>query len=200
MEAPIYNVSGEQAGFMKFVEMAKKAWPWRFRALLAVALSVAFSWYCFHGLAWVARRVGIIPIVNYEPAVKQWLLIGDPILQSWHEVSVTQDFTLAGYSLLFLTAVLAYYVGRVAYHLDLKRAFQRRDRWLVAGWLVGTPVIAVEGHFLVKMVSDLPLARQWPGFSGVVVGVVFLMSANLFGVLWGWVMRRNRVVREFPSR
>jgi hypothetical protein len=176
--------------------------PVRFKRLrfgLAGAASIVFAWYCFHGLAWLAQSVGIIPVVHYEPAVSQWLLIGDPILQNWHKVRVTEDFTLAGYALVSLTAMLAYYMARLAYSLDFARVFQRRDRWLIAGWIIGTPLIAAEGHLLLRLLSEFPLARRWPTFFGTTALVVFLVSANLFGDLWGWVMRKRRVFPKLPS-
>lgn len=181
------------------LEIAKSERFTRLRALFAAVAFVASAWYCFHGLAWLARSVGIVPIVNYNPEVRQWLVVGDPILQSWHEVSISEDFTLAGYALVFLTAVLAYYICRLVYHLDFGKVFQRRDRWLLAGWLIGTPIIAVEGHFLLELLSEPTPAHQWPTFSGAVVLVVFLGSASLFSIFWAWVMRKRRVFLEYPG-
>nr|WP_312392279.1 hypothetical protein [Stenotrophomonas geniculata] len=175
--------------------------PVRFKRLrfgLAGAISILFAWYCFHGLAWLARSVGIISIIHYEPTVSQWLLIGDPVLQNWQKVQVAEDFTLAGYCLVFLTAVLAYYVSRLAYHLDFARVFQRRDRWLIAGWIIGTPLIATEGHLLLRLLSEFSLAQRWPTIVGTAVWIIFLVSAKVFADLWGWVMRRRRVFPELP--
>lgn len=177
-------------------DVAKSERLRRLRMWLAAAAFIVFAWYCFHCLAWLARSVGIVPIVDYDPAVSQWLLIGE----SWQKVRVSQDFTLAGYSLVFLTAVLAYYVGRLVYHLDFAMVFQRRDRWLIAGWLIGTPIIAVEGHLLLMLLSQFPLAQHWPTISGIAVWAIFIVSANLFGDFWGWVMRKRRVSREISTR
>ncbi|WP_454675358.1 hypothetical protein [Achromobacter pestifer] len=170
----------------------------RLRFWLAGAGSILFAWYCFHGLAWLARSVGIIPIVHYDPAVGQWLLIGDPILQHWAQVRVSEDVTPAGYALVFLSAVLAYYVARLIYHLDFAKVFQRRDRWIIAGWIIGTPLIAAEGHLLLRLLSEFSLAQQWPTLFATAAFVVFLVSAKLFSDLWEWVMRRNRVYPTPP--
>jgi len=50
-----------------------------------------------------------------------------------------------------------------------------------------------------KLVSEFSLVQQWPTFFGIAVSVMFLASANLFGMLWGWVMRKRRVLREYTG-
>ncbi|ADP19102.1 putative membrane protein 83 [Achromobacter xylosoxidans A8] len=161
--------------------------------LLGGAASITFSWYCFHGLAWLARSVGIVPIAHFDPPVSQWILIGDPILQGWHKVSVSEDFTLAGIALIFLTLVLSYYVARVAYHLSFAKVFTRYDRWFLAGWIVGAPLMAAVGHLLVVLVFEHSWAQEWPTLSGVAVLIAFSVSAKLFVDSWQWIMRRRRV-------
>ncbi len=167
----------------------------RLRMLFGGATTILFAWYCFHGLAWLARRVGIVPIVHYDPPVDQWILIGDPILQSWHKVRVSEDFTLAGIALIFLTLVLSYYVARVAYHLSFAKVFTRYDRWFLAGWMIGAPLMAAEGHALLSLLSRHPWALEWPLVSGTAALAVFLVSTKLFTDLWVWLMRRGRVYR-----
>ncbi len=161
--------------------------------LLGGAASITFSWYCFHGLAWLARSVGIVPIAHFDPPVSQWILIGDPILQGWHKVSVSEDFTLAGIALIFLTLVLSYYVARVAYHLSFAKVFTRYDRWFLAGWIVGAPLMAALGHLLVVLVFEHSWAQEWPTLAGVAVLIAFSASGKLFVDSWQWIMRRRRV-------
>lgn len=163
------------------------------RCCLAAAISLVFAWYCFHALDWLARSAGVIAVVHYTPAVKQWLLIGDPLLQSWHQVSVSRDFTLAGTAMMSLTVVLTYYVAQLAYGRRLATVFQRRDRWLLAGWLVGVPLIATEGHLLLTLLSTATFVQHWPNLVATGVLALFLISANVYAELWGWIMRKRRV-------
>ncbi len=165
----------------------------RLRMLLGGAASIVFAWYCFHGLGWLARRVGIVPIVHYDPPVIQWLQIGDPIFQSWYQVRVSEDFTLAGLALIFLTLVLSYYVARVAYHLSFAKVFTRYDRWFLAGWIIGAPLMAALGHILVFLVFEYPWAQRWPTLSGAAMLIAFSGSAKLYVDSWQWIMRRRRV-------
>jgi len=165
------------------------------RFYLAGAVAIVFAWCCFHGLAWLALSVGIVPILHYDPPAGQWILIGDAMLSGWHKIRITEDFTLAGYTLLFLTAVLTYYVTRLAYHRDFAKVFGRRDRWLIAGWMIGAPLIAAEGHALFVLVFRIPLTQQWPTFFGIIALGIFIASARLFAWSWGWVMRRCKVPR-----
>lgn len=165
----------------------------RLRMLFGGATTILFSWYCFHGLGWLARRVGIVPIVHYDPPVKQWIQVGDPIFQSWYEVRVSEDFTLAGIALIFLTMVLSYYVARVAYNLSFAKVFTRYDRWFLAGWMIGAPLMAAEGHALFALLSEHPWALEWPLVSGTAAMAVFVVSTKLFTDFWVWIMRRRRV-------
>lgn len=165
----------------------------KLRMLFGAAASIVFAWYCFHGLSWLARGVGIIPIVHYDPPVDQWILIGDPMLQSWHKVRVSEDFTLAGIALIFLTLVLSYYVARVAYHLSFAKVFTRHDRWFVAGWMIGAPLMAALGHVFVLLVFEQSWADRWPTLAGAAVLIAFAVSAKLFADSWRWIMRRRRV-------
>lgn len=163
------------------------------RYCLAGTISLAFAWYCFHVLGWLASNAGISVIAHYTPTVKQWLLIGGPALQEWHQVRLSRDFTLAGAALTSLTAVLTYYVAQLTYHLKLAAPLQRRDRWILAGWLLGVAFVATEGHLLVALLSPLTFAQRWPNLITTALLTLFLISANVYAELWGWIMRKRRV-------
>lgn len=138
----------------------------RLRFLAAGVSFFIFAWFGFQGLTRLARSAGIPSILEYGRPVTLWLLIGE----SWQEVQVAEDLTLAGYVLVFLTAVLSYYGARLVYYLDFAKAFTLRDLWLIAGWAIGSSLIALESHLLLVALAAYP-----PCFS----------VANSFWVLCG---------------
>ncbi|TKT76333.1 hypothetical protein [Aquamicrobium sp. LC103] len=161
----------------------------RLRFLLAGAIAAGFAWFCWRGFEYLAGLLGIVTRIHRAPPVEQWVQIGE----SWQSVWVSEDFTYAGFMLVVLSLVLAYYVARIAYRRDIRAVLDRRALWLIAGWFVGTAVLLAELRLIALLHREMPILARWHLVSNLADFVALAGSANIFASFWGLLMRRRKV-------
>ncbi|CAE6792827.1 hypothetical protein LMG22931_05036 [Paraburkholderia nemoris] len=163
----------------------------RLRFYLAGALAILFGLFCHRCLASVVEHLGIATWIHFDHPVTQPILLGEvgTPSQRWSTVTLTDDFTDTNVFLTILSAVLAYYFARVCYRLDVATVMNRRARWLLGGWVVGTAVMIAISQGLGVVARCLPWLVSSYWVAGWVGLVVWAGSANLFATAWGKVMR-----------
>ncbi|SDQ19435.1 hypothetical protein SAMN05443245_0315 [Paraburkholderia fungorum] len=163
----------------------------RLRFYLAGALAILFGLFCQRLLASVVEHLGIATWIHFNHPVTQPILLGEAGTpsQRWSTVTLTDDFTDTSVFLTILSAVLTYYFARVCYHLDVASVMNRRARWLLGGWVVGTGVMIAISQGLGVVTRCLPWLVSSYWVNGLVGLVVLGGAANLFATAWGKMMR-----------
>jgi hypothetical protein len=170
----------------------------RLRFLLAGVAATLFAWLCRRGLERLSLHWGIPVWVDFDRPMEVWWPNGNGI-GSTLEV-FTGGFTPAGILLPTLSLVLSYYVARAVYHLSLRRVFDRRSLWVIAGWFGYVPWMV-----LLFQLAPERMVRAMPGLHavdlgwfgewvyGIVAAGLFLVSTNLFVSAWQRLMRWRKV-------
>lgn len=168
----------------------------RLRFFAAGIAAVAAVWGFRFGLMYLATWLGIPLWVDFgRPVTVRWPAANGI---GWIDETFSREMTWAHLLLVVLAVVMAYYVARITYRLSVSAVLDRRNRWLLTGWFVYTPLMIA----LSRMLSTLFQPVAWPSsqlwaWTGDVIGLfglfVFLGLTNLFVSAWARLMRWRNV-------
>ncbi|AUL15858.1 hypothetical protein [Bordetella bronchiseptica] len=161
----------------------------RLRFWLAGLAAAATGWLCYAGLARLAGALGVATWIPYPAPRRQWLLIGE----NWQSAEFSGAIADASVFLTALAAVAAYYCARIVYHLSFAPVRQRRARWLIAGWIVGTVAMVALSQGLGWLYAAYPGFARIGWLSAALGFAVLAGAASGFARAWGRLMRARKV-------